>query len=345
MKHTSICCKLLTLTLLLSALTGCGSKEPEKTEKQIFAMDTVMTLTAYGEAAGPALDAAAAQINETARLLDPEQEGSLVWTLNHSGGAQTEVPELLYHMLDTAGTVYARSGGALDLSVYPVVRTWGFIDQAYRVPSPDEIAAAMEGVDYAAVTFEQTGDTCFAAVPDGMEISFGSVAKGAMSDAVVDTLRENGVTSAVISLGGNVQTLGLRPDGSDWTVAVQDPNETGTYLGTIAVGETAVVTSGSYQRYFEENGVMYHHIIDPATGYPAESGLLSATVVCPDGAMADCLSTAMFVLGEDGALDYWRTWGGFELLLVTTDGRVVLTDGLRDAFTANGDRYTIVFTD
>lgn len=345
MKHTSICCKLLTLTLLLSALTGCGSKEPEKTEKQIFAMDTVMTLTAYGEAAGPALDAAAAQINETARLLDPEQEGSLVWTLNHSGGAQTEIPELLYHMLDTAGTVYARSGGALDLSVYPVVRTWGFIDQAYRVPSPDEIAAAMEGVDYAAVTFEQTGDTCFAAVPDGMEISFGSVAKGAMSDAVVDTLRENGVTSAVISLGGNVQTLGLRPDGSDWTVAVQDPHDTGTFLGTIAVGETAVVTSGSYQRYFEENGMVYHHIIDPATGYPAESGLLSATVVCPDGAMADCLSTAMFVLGEDGALDYWRTWGGFELLLVTTDGRVVLTDGLRDAFTANGDRYTIVFTD
>lgn len=345
MKHTSICCKLLTLTLLLSALTGCGSKEPEKTEKQIFAMDTVMTLTAYGEAAGPALDAAAAQINETARLLDPEQEGSLVWTLNHSGGAQTEVPELLYHMLDTAGTVYARSGGALDLSVYPVVRTWGFIDQAYRVPSPDEIAAAMEGVDYAAVTYEQTGDTCFAAVPDGMEISFGSVAKGAMSDAVVDTLRENGVTSAVISLGGNVQTLGLRPDGSDWTVAVQDPHDTGTFLGTIAVGETAVVTSGSYQRYFEENGMVYHHIIDPATGYPAESGLLSATVVCPDGAMADCLSTAMFVLGEDGALDYWRTWGGFELLLVTTDSRVVLTDGLRDAFTANGDRYTIVFTD
>lgn len=345
MKHTSICCKLLTLTLLLSALTGCGSKEPEKTEKQIFAMDTVMTLTAYGEAAGAALDAAAAEINETARLLDPEQEGSLVWTLNHSGGARTEVPALLYHMLDTAGTVYARSGGALDLSVYPVVRTWGFIDQAYRVPSPDEIAAAMEGVDYAAVTFEQTGDTCFAAVPDGMEISFGSVAKGAMSDAVVDTLRENGVTSAVISLGGNVQTLGLRPDGSDWTVAVQDPHDTGTFLGTIAVGETAVVTSGSYQRYFEENGMVYHHIIDPATGYPAESGLLSATVVCPDGAMADCLSTAMFVLGEDGALDYWRTWGGFELLLVTTDGRVVLTDGLRDAFTANGDRYTIVFTD
>lgn len=345
MKHTSICCKLLTLTLLLSALTGCGSKEPEKTEKQIFAMDTVMTLTAYGEAAGAALDAAAAEINETARLLDPEQEGSLVWTLNHSGGAQTEVPELLYHMLDTAGTVYARSGGALDLSVYPVVRTWGFIDQAYRVPSPDEIAAAMEGVNYAAVTFEQTGDTCFAAVPDGMEISFGSVAKGAMSDAVVDTLRENGVTSAVISLGGNVQTLGLRPDGSDWTVAVQDPHDTGTFLGTIAVGETAVVTSGSYQRYFEENGMVYHHIIDPATGYPAESGLLSATVVCPDGAMADCLSTAMFVLGEEGALEYWRTWGGFELLLVTTDGRVVLTDGLRDAFTANGDRYTIVFTD
>ena len=345
MRHTSICCKLLTLTLLLSAMTGCGSKEPEKTEKQLFAMDTVMTLTVYGENAGAALDAAAAEINETARLLDPEQEGSLVWTLNHNGGEPTEIPALLYRMLDTAGAVYARTGGALDLSVYPVVKTWGFIDQAYRVPPEEEIATAMEAVDYSAVTYEQTGDVCYATVPGGMEISFGSVAKGAMSDAVTSTLRENGVTSAVISLGGNVQTLGLRPDGSDWTVAVQDPADTSTYLGTITVGETAVVTSGSYQRYFEENGVVYHHIIDPATGYPADSGLQAVTVVCPEGTMADCLSTAMFVLGEDGALDYWRTWGGFELILVTTDGRVVLTDGLRDVFTANGDRYTFSFTD
>ena len=152
----------------------------------------------------------------------------------------------------------------------------------------------------------------------------------------------NGVTSAVISLGGNVQTLGLRPDGSDWTVAVQDPADTSTYLGTITVGETAVVTSGSYQRYFEENGVVYHHIIDPATGYPADSGLTSVTVVADCdldevdggpgvGTMCDALSTALFVMGEEKALDFWRSGAyDFDLVLVTEDGRVVVTDGIAD---------------
>lgn len=345
MKRTGVRRTLIALAALLGIISGCGSKAPEKVEKQLFAMDTVMTLTAYGDKASAALDAAAVEINAAARMLDPEVEGSTVWTLNHSGGSPVEIPQLLYEMLDTAGTVYARTGGALDLTVYPVVQTWGFIDQTYRVPSPGEIDAALARVDYAAVTYASSATGYTAAVPDGMALSCGSVAKGAMSGAVIGTLRNQGVTSAVISLGGNVQTLGVRPDGSNWTVAVQDPNDTGTYLGTITVGETAVVTSGSYQRYFEEDGTVYHHIIDPATGCPAQSGLRSVTVVCPDGAMADCLSTALFVLGEDGALDYWRTWGGFELILVGSDGRVTVTSGLRDRFTPKDDRYPVTVVD
>ena len=147
-----------------------------------------------------------------------------------------------------------------------------------------------------------------------------------------------GVTSGIISLGGNVQTLGVKPDGSNWNVAIQDPENSSDYVGIISVGETAVVTSGGYQRYFIQNGVTYQHIIDPSTGRPAESDLLSVTIVCSDGTMADALSTALYVLGESGAKNYYETYGDFEMILVTDDGRTIVSGGLTDNFEANGDR-------
>ena len=124
---------------------------------------------------------------------------------------------------------------------------------------------------------------------------------------------------------------------------MEDPNDTGSYIGTLSVGETAVVTSGSYQRYFVGNdGVKYHHLIDPSTGKPAENGLVSVTVVCSDGTLADCLSTAMFILGEDAAIKYWRDNGGFDMIMITDDNRVVCTRGLIEVFTlTNKDNYTV----
>ena len=156
-------------------------------------------------------------------------------------------------------------------------------------------------------------------------------------------MKKAGVESAIVSLGGNVQTLGLKPDGSNWNVAVEDPNDPGAYLGVLSVGQTAVITSGSYQRYFEQDGKVYHHILDPHTGYPADSGLKSVTIVCTSGVTADCLSTALFVLGKDAALNYWRTYGGFEMILVTTDDQVVCTGGLKNSFTLSDDSYTVTF--
>ena len=139
----------------------------------------------------------------------------------------------------------------------------------------------------------------------------------------------------VISLGGNVQTLGLKPDGSKWTVAIQDPNNTSNWVGTVHVGEMAVVTSGSYQRYFEFDGNTYHHIINPLSAGPVNNNLLSATIICEDGTMADALSTAMFVLGEARALNYWRAYGGFEMILITKNNQVICTKGLIDNYVAN----------
>ena len=182
-------------------------------------------------------------------------------------------------------------------------------------------------------------------VPDGMEIDIGALAKGYTSDALIGLFREEGAASAIVSLGGNVQTLGVKPDGSLWNVAVQDPNNTASYVGVLSVGQIAVVTSGTYQRFFIQNGKTYHHLINPETGRPINNTLKSVTVVTEDGTLADCLSTAMFVLGQSKALNYWRQYGtkenSFDMVLVNTDNEVICTKGLIEKFTLTNSNYTL----
>ncbi len=328
-------CSLLLVLCLLLCLAGCGGA-PQKAEKTIFAMDTVMLLTACGENAEAGLAAAAAEIGRLDALLAPETEGSAVWRLNRG---ETVSDEVVLSLAETCRAVYEASGGALDPTVYPLVRLWGFIGGDYRVPTDAEIAEKLENVDFSAVSVSADG----VSLPAGFALSFGASAKGYAAQRAAAAMAASGVTSGILSLGGNVQTLGEKPDGGLWKVGVQDPADPSATLGTLALGGgLAAVTSGGYQRYFEQDGHVYQHILDPETGYPAESGLTGVTVICADGAEADALSTALFVLGEAGALALWRDLGGFELLLVTDDGRVVLTPGLESIFTpAKSAGYTV----
>ena len=181
--------------------------------------------------------------------------------------------------------------------------------------------------------------------PAGTEISFGAVAKGCAADNAIRSMRNVGVTSGIVSLGGNVQTLGLKPDGSNWNVAVQDPNNTASFVGVLSVGETAVVTSGTYQRFFVQNGKTYHHLINPETGRPINNTLKSVTIICEDGTLADCLSTAMFVLGQSKSLSYWRQYGGFDMVLVNTDDEIICTKGLIEKFTLTNSNYTLRYVE
>lgn len=329
--------QLIPLLLIFFLLTGCSEKA---VQKEIFAMDTVMTLTAYGKNAETGLNDSISEINQVEHELDPELEGSMIWQLNHANGTPVEISQFIYDMFSAAKNAYDHSGGALDPTIYPAVKTWGFIDGQYTIPATEMLAELKDAVDFSAVSFWEEDGRYYAQMPADMELSFGAVAKGAMAQWVVGILHDAGVESAVISLGGNVQTLGQKPDGTSWNIAVQDPGNPAEILGILSVGETALVTSGSYQRYFEQDGTTYHHILDPKTLSPADSGLVSVTIVCPDGMMADCLSTALFVLGEDDALDYWHTYGGFEMILVTDDDRVIITNGLESLFTKDSDTYT-----
>ena len=226
---------------------------------------------------------------------------------------------------------------------------WGFTTDSPRVPDAGTLSALLPLVDSAAltVTVPAPGEDGSAQLAPGQAVDLGGIAKGYASDWVEAALRRNGAERAMVYLGGNVLVLGTKADGSPWRVAVQDPEDPSAYAGVLSLTDAFAVTSGGYQRYFEENGVRYQHILDPKTGYPAESGLTSVTVVAaangPDydseapapgsGAMCDAFSTALFVLGEEKALDFWRTSGyDFELVLVTEDGRVLVTEGLADRF-------------
>ena len=356
MKHINIFSKkrmrparLLALLLCLAMalpLTGCGETKME--QRTVFAMDTVMTLTAYGKKAADGLAAAEGVILSLDAMLDPELATSTVYAINHAQGGNTVVSAQIAKMISTAQVVYNQSGGALDLSIYPLIKRWGFIDGKYYVPSYSEIAE-----DLGRLCFDQLVLTSFPAtggysvsLPSTGEISFGAVAKGCASDSAIDAMRQAGVKSGIVSLGGNVQTLGLKPDGSQWNVAITDPDNPNSYVGVIQVGETAVVTSGSYQRYFTSlDGNTYHHILNPSSGYPTSNSLVSVTIICEDGTMADSLSTAMFVLGETRALNYWRTYGGFEMIMITKDNRIVCTKGLIDGLEPSTNKYTLSYSE
>ncbi len=329
----------LAALLLLLAPEGCGGTEQPKESgetasatRQIFAMDTYMTLTAYGEGSEAAVDAAVEEIQRLDALLSVGDESSEVSVLNATGSGT--LSEDTAYLLDYARSLWRSTGGAFDITVYPMMELWGFTTGEYHVPDEMELAETLALVDCGLLAYEDGVLTLGA----GQGIDFGGIAKGYTSGLVMDIFESYGVTGGCVSLGGNVQCYGTKPDGSLWRVGIENPDDSSSYLGVLTVSNMAVITSGGYERYFEENGVTYHHIIDPATGYPADSGLTSVTVVSPDGTLADGLSTSLFIMGLEDAVEYWRSSGeDFELVLLTGDGTLYITAGLESSFTSDFD--------
>ena len=337
---------LLALCLLLS---GCGGTPSADASAEFFAMDTVMQLETPGLSDPAAVTAGRDAVETLEALLSRTDGESEISRLNGADGRETPLSYPTAALLAAARDCSLATDGAFDPTVAPVMDAWGFTTDSPRVPDAGTLSALLPLVDSAAltVTVPAPGEDGSAQLAPGQAVDLGGIAKGYASDWVEAALRRNGAQRAMVYLGGNVLVLGTKADGSAWRVAVQDPEDPSAYAGILTLTDAFAVTSGGYQRYFEENGVRYQHILDPKTGYPAESGLTSVTVVAaangPDydsdtpapgsGAMCDAFSTALFVLGEEKALDFWRTSGyAFELVLVTEDGRVLVTEGLADRF-------------
>lgn len=314
------------MTAAVILTSGCSLES--KYDCEFFAMDTVMTINAYGSKSESAVKAAQNEISRLDRLLSVQSENSEIFKLNQS--KEMTVSEDTLTLITRSKEIYTLTDGAFDITCEPLTREWGFYSGLEnKVPSQQAIENALKGVGAAHIKIKDSTIT----LDENTSLDLGGIAKGYASQKAAEILKENGVNSALMSLGGNIRAVGSKPDGENWSVALTDPDDNSKSIGTLKISDKAVVTSGGYQRYFEENGQIYHHIIDTKTGYPADSGLKSVTVVSDDDTLADALSTSLFVMGfEKSGKFYSENSSLFGAVFITDKGEIYVTDNLKDSF-------------
>ncbi len=307
--------------------------------RDIFAMDTYMNLKTYGEDTVSVFDEAENEIRNLEKILSVTTENSDIWKINHSAGNYTDVSSDTLEIIETAVDIGNQTDGNLDITVYPVVREWGFTTGDYKIPDEQTIESLLKNVDFRQIEINNNS----VRIPPEFQIDVGSLAKGYTGDKVIDIFRKNGIESAIINLGGNVQTLGTKPDGSMWNVAIKNPFQTDSEICILSVENKAVITSGNYERFFTgDDGLNYWHIIDTTDGKPADNGLVSVTIIGENGLLCDALSTALFVAGTEKAIEYWHKNNDFDMILVTDDGNIIVTEGIENNIRMLSDMTTEV---
>jgi len=319
--------KVATLAAVILAVaivvaSGINNKEYQTT---IFAMDTVMNIKAYGSHAEEGINNAVEEIYRIEKIFSVTDENSDISRINHNAGSWVEVSEECVELIRDACSISEKTNGALDVTVYPIVLAWGFTTESFNVPSQDTICSKLSLVDYSRI--ETDGNQV--RIETGQLIDLGAVTKGYTADRVAKVLKENGVKSAIINLGGNVMTIGTSSSGC-WNIGIKNPFYQSELLGVVSITDkqAAVVTSGNYERYFEKDGVRYGHIINPDTGYPADSGVSSVTIISKDSTLADELSTACYILGLEKTEALRKECNNFDYVIVTTDGEVMVSEGV-----------------
>lgn len=326
------CFSFLCIGLFL-ILSGCGAPTVGDVGavRQLFAMDTLMQITLYGAYQEEAAEAATAEINRLERLLSRTRSDSQISALNAHAGDGVSIPldPATFELLSLAQDCTKETDHAFDMTIAPLMDAWGFGGQQYQVPSREELQSLLLLVDGEKLLLDPETSTGRLADP-GMSIDLGAIAKGYTARRLLALLASYEIDSAKLELGGNITALGTRYDGQPWRIAVRDPKAADSYLCVLPLVDATASTSGGYERYFEQDGVTYHHIIDPATGFPADSGVLSVTVISADAVQNDAFSTALFIMGADQAVAFWQEHEGFEFILAKADGTVLVTEGLEE---------------
>ena len=294
--------RFFCLSLCVLLLSSCAPNK--KYEKTVFSMDTQIVMTAYGDGAEEALNKA---YDEIKRIDDK-------FKVSNAQNTVIENDEETKKLLAVANEITKETDGAFDIRVAPVMRAWGFYSEEftqkkYKVPTKKELTEALEKMK------------------EGNNLDFGAIAKGYCADRIVKILKENAVESAVLSLGGNVAVIGKNTNGKPFKVGIQNPFDSGIYA-TVEIFDKSVVTSGDYVRNFEVDGKKYHHIIDTKTGYPVDNDLTSVTIICDNATRADALSTALFAMGKEKAIEFWKKDKSFSLILIQKSGKILYTEDL-----------------
>ncbi len=302
-----------------------GNSKYKKESADFFAMDTYMTVTVYDKNADAVIEEAKKLAYYYESIFSVNIDTSDISKLNNSSGSSVKVSPKTYELIEKSIEYSKESEGLFDITIYPVVKEWGFTTGEHKIPSDKRKKELLNRTGYQKIHLMQDYTVM---LEEGCEIDLGGIAKGFLSQEMIELFKEKNVTAAIVALGGNVQTYGIKPDKKDYSIGITDPFLKENIIGTISVKEKAVVTSGGYQRYFEKDGKTYHHIMDIRTGAPAESDIASVTVIADDGTYADAMATALYVMGEKEAKEYQKSHPEIDIVLINTSGEIWTSKGV-----------------
>lgn len=322
--HRSALLSVIAMLFILARPVQSEAADP--ISRMNFFFDTVITITIFDSEDETILDDCNKLMARYESLFSRTVEGSDIWNINHSEGKSVTVSDETADILKKALHYCELSDGAFDITIAPVVSLWDFHEDSERIiPSEESVAEAVSHVDYHIVTLE--GNTVTLSDPKGA-VDLGAIAKGYISDGLRDLLLSRGVKSALIDLGGNIMSVGSKQDGSPWRIGIRKPFAGMADLIDIAqIRSGSVITSGSYERYFIVDDVLYHHILDPDTGFPVKNDLTSVSILSENGSDGDALSTTCFVLGEEKGMDLIESLDGIEALFITKDEQKKYSSG------------------
>ena len=334
----------ILLIFSLTILSGCSkdNKVTEPLSKTELLMGTVVTVTLYDSNDEGILDKVFTKVKELESTLSINENGTLVDKINESAGIEPVKVDYDTYTVIKKGLEYAKlSNGLFDISVGPIVKLWNIGLPEAKVPTQEEIDSRIPLVGYSDVELNDEENTVFLK-RQGMMIDLGGIAKGYTADVISDILTEEGVKSAIIDLGGNIFAHGLKVDGSTWRIGIQNPfSDRGDIIGTITVKNKSIVTSGIYERYIEKDGIKYHHILSPKTGYPYENEIAGITIISDKSSDGDALSTSVFAMGVEEGMKFINTQEGIDAIFVTKDNKIYITDGIRDIFKLTNTDFTL----
>lgn len=323
MKNFNRCILCIVFFCCIFVLCSC-KLQTEPFSKTGFYFDTIVTITLYDEKDAAYIDDAFELCSQYEKRFSRTIADSEISRLNADGQLRN-ADSTTIDIVTTALRYSQLTEGAFDISIAPLSILWNFTGENPSVPAAASIAAARKSVDYTQISVSQDTIT----LQQGMAVDLGGIAKGYIADAIKQYLQAQGVTRGIINLGGNILTFGEKPDGSPFKLGIQYPYAaSGQTIASFETSDCSLVSSGCYERYFEENGVQYHHILNPRTGYPVENDLLSVTILSESSAAGDALSTACYVLGKEKATQLLQTLDGIEAVFVDKDYKISVTDGL-----------------
>lgn len=347
-------CAVIALSIVLY-LAGFAPESREEPEDYggfrsgiTYAMNTVIEQKWYGESADTVYTGMETKIREIESALSLHLSQSEIAAINENAGVQpVEVSQRTFDLLQRAKELSEQSDGAFDITIAPVVGLWGITSDHPHVPTDEELAQAMALMGLEDLVLDEEACTAYLTRP-GMAIDLGGIAKGWTADQLREYARELGAERGYVSLGGNLMIIGERPDGDPFKFGLRDPQgDASTYLGTVTLEDgCTMATTGGYERYFEEDGIRYHHVLDPRTGYPADSDLLSVAVISKDGTLADYLSTTLFVQGLEAAKEAAGS-EDYALVMVDQENNVWISGSLRGNFEPHETDadYTYIYID